>query len=289
MASVSTEFPKHELLSSIPLSLHLGPSDYTYSNGVYHLDMNQPLRASLIALNRLQFTPAYTTVPTGVTGTISYNGSNYALTVPTGSYSFAQLANAIYEFQLASNLYLVNSIGQAIVFINLSLSSNSQTANLTINPIPNSLPDGFTNPADLLLTGVTPTISFSSALSTLLGGFTSSPYPPTASSTSVSYNSTTVPQNVSFNYKLMMLQPRAGQRYFPTNSTPCLYQGLVPFTNTGQSVWIEPRNRSWQWFGNNGCENKISFAITNQSNLPIQLSDPLNLVIVLDFLYQDRY
>ena len=286
---ISKEFKQINLQSSVPISLQLGPDEYTVSSdGHYHVNMNQPLRTALVSMNRLEFVPSYPTVVAGTTGSIVYNSVTYNFTVPTGAYSFAQLSNEINQIQLANNLYLVNPLGQTVVFINLSLATNNELASLVINPVPASLPSGFTNPGGLVLTGDTPTISFSTALSTLLGGFASSPYPATPQTSSQTFFSSALPLNIFFNYKVMMLMPRTVLRYFPTSATPCLYQGFAMFSGDGIPVTVEPLNRSWFSFANSGMEQHLEFAITDQSNLPIVLSDP-NLVLSLDFIFKEDY
>ena len=290
MTSSFSEYTRLDLSTQLPVPIQIGPNEYTYdkTTSTYKVTMKQPLQDCLVSLNRVEFVPRYSTLTSPATGSISYNSVAYPFTVSTGSDSFTDLAAAIYNVQTANNLYLVNSTGQIVTFITLALAPSNQEATLVVNPVPSTLPGGFTNPANLALTGNTPQITFSTGLSTLLGGFPSSPYPPTVSTTSSTYTSAGVPPNIFFNYKVQMRKPVPVAQYFPQQGRPCLYQGQTAFSVDGTPVRITPFNRAWYYLANNGSENLLEFAIANQSDLPVALTNPTP-IFVIDCLFKAKW
>lgn len=277
------------LSSQIPLSLQFGTNELTYDSNTktYTAQLNQSLPPCCISLNTLCLNPEFQTITSSMncTLTIVNNGNTYTSTLGVGSWSFQNIVNFIFQQLVLNGVMLTNNLQQIWVPITLALSSSNNLGILTINPVPSSLPSGWTNSTGLVLTGYCPQISFSSDLNNLLGGgLPTSLYPV---STTQNFSSvlltTNIPSNLYYNFKLNLLSPPVMNPYASRNGVPCLYQRYSNFVTDGTVETYEPQNRSWFYLSTSSSQ-KLVFQICDSRGVPVSLASNdifINLDLVL--------
>lgn len=287
ITSSGSTYQDANLSSHVPVAVQYTPKNYHFdpTTGIYTVQMKEALKSSLINLQRLEMIPEFPTITDSTyTGLITYNSSNYNFQLPVGqSLSVAGVAKFLYSFQTQNNLYLVNSQGQNIVFIQTAVDPADMLTQIVLNPVPSSLPTGFTNPGGLALTGNTMTITLSASLAALLGGFITTAMPATAQTTSQVFESTSNATNTFFNYSFVPIGPAIQALYYPRKGRPSLYSGITAYGSN--PIKVEPRRPSWYKYGNSGSENVLQFYIANEAtNLPIVLKNP-NIVFALEHVF----
>lgn len=128
-------------------------------------------------------------IPTGA-GTTTLN-----ITIPSGSYSVADL-NAYVQSQLVSNnFYLIDSNGNYVYYVEFAENSVRYSIQLNEFPVPTALPAGWTNPGwTLPLATATPQVVIPATNIQALLGFAAGTYPAAPQATAYSVLSTSTPQ-----------------------------------------------------------------------------------------------
>jgi hypothetical protein len=94
----------------------------------------------------------------------------YTITLPDGFYALSDIMNYIEFFCIQNGLYLINSAGQNVFYVNLLLNQNYYAIQLLTYVVPTSLPSGWSQPSNFV--GFPPT-STAAALTILDNGFQS--------------------------------------------------------------------------------------------------------------------
>lgn len=144
---------------------------------------------SSVGLSNLKVTNSFINISSNVSTPITFtnNGTGTTGTFLSGTYNYDDINTELTTLQVNSNSYLIDSIGDTITFANIAYSPNYHVPVLSLTTVPSALTGaytGWTNPANMTLSGMTPTINLGSYGSIL--GFTGT-HPPSFSSTNVIY------------------------------------------------------------------------------------------------------
>lgn len=193
----------------MPVSISLGQSQVVAGSNNSVFTYNFPNSASFvqgdkIALQNLALYYSWTNISsTYGNNTFSYiwTGSSTtttAVVIPNGFYSIAQLNSYLQSRFFANGQYLIDASGNYVYYLEIVANSSLNSFQINSYPVPQTLPTGFTQPANWA--GYSASASNSPQLiipatniQTLLG-FATGTYPPAAQNTAYSATSTTTPQ-----------------------------------------------------------------------------------------------
>ena len=209
----------------------------------------------------------------------SYDGVTYPVVMADGIYQFSEL-QSYFELVMGQNgHYLVNTDGQRVYFINLTVNSVLYCLSLTVTPVPSILPVGWSNPAGMSLTGVTPTLNVTGEISTLMG-FAPASYPAAPQAGLFQLNSG-IPQ-ISHVSSLNVTSNIC------TNSGLSLYSDVLatfvlPDTQRpGTLVQIQPNNLDWVSVQKAQTFTEVTVAIVDQLHRPVHIRDPSGFVCTIN-------
>ena len=130
-------------------------SVYTYNfiNGGFRVedDMEIMVSSAQIPYSIFNITAAYNNnsfVLYFPTGSTSSSYTQFTLTLPDGFYTMSDFNNYIDQFCITNGLYLINSSGQNVYYINVSTNQNYYAVQLLLYTVPTSLPTGYTAPSN---------------------------------------------------------------------------------------------------------------------------------------------
>jgi hypothetical protein len=134
----------------------------------------------------------------------NWNGVNHPIIFPDGFYTTSTTENDINAYiqlqMLQNGHYLKDLNGNIIYYLSLSLNVVYYAFTLTCTPIPTSLPTGYTNPANVTLSGFTPQLVVSNSNFKTIIGFNAGSYPASATNTVVyQINSAVTPETSPIN------------------------------------------------------------------------------------------
>src|SRR5690606_3497697 len=123
-------------------------------------------------------------------------GTSYPIVFESGIYASAEDLSGFIQFIMKQNgHYLVDESDEEVYYLRLRTNSVFYTFGLQCDPVPAVLPEGWSNPAGVVLDGKCPQLVVASGSNIAkVIGFVPGTYPAVASSSPVSYNGTLVPQ-----------------------------------------------------------------------------------------------
>jgi hypothetical protein len=211
---------------------------------------------------------------------IIYNNTTYNLVMPNGFYTLIDMNYYLQQFLITNNLYLVNSSGDYVYFLEWQTNPNYYAIQLNSYPVPSVLPSGWTNPGSMTLNGYCPQVQILSTNKfNLVVGFNSGLYPSTSTvSTKQSFLSsfTPVPSPVS---SFLINCSIVNQSSISLNSSSAIYS-FTPNVDFGNNIIIEPQNLITIDV-NYGFYQSIDIFMTDQDNNPLVMMDPNVLILIV--------
>lgn len=281
------------VINSSNLSNPNNNSIYTYNfiNGGFKIDedMEVMVSSAQIPYSIFNITAAYNNnllILNFPTGSTSSSYTTFGITLPDGFYTMNDFNNYVQQFCITNGLYLINSTGQNVYYVNFSVNQNYYAIQLLLYTVPRSLPTGWTAPSNWIgystyTADRAPNIIINNNLSDYLG-FTKGIYPPAASLPQLS------------NYSILSNKPPPIAAY--VNSI-IIHSSLVNNNVVSPSDILDAFQISNATFGQNinytpniekyvkltkGVYNSMILYFTDQNNNPITLLDP-NILITLLF------
>lgn len=168
----------------------------------------------------------------------------FTVTMPNGFYDAVAINNYLQIQMIANGQYLVNSSGENVYYMSLMYNINYYAIQLICNPVPTSLPSGYTNPASMTFptSSATPQLIISSSNNFgELIGFTSGTYPSSIQSTNQSFTSNTVPDGSPVNALIMRCNLVDNNVVMPSDIIDS-----IPITSVfGSNITYQPPFPKW--------------------------------------------
>lgn len=129
----------------------------------------------------------------------------FVVTLPDGFYDIASINTYLQNYCILNNLYLVDSSGNYVYYLELLTNSTYYACQFVAYPVPTSLPSGWTNPGGMVFPGssVTPQLIVAANSFRSIIGFSAGTYPSVTQSTIYSVLSTSVPSVTPVNSVVM--------------------------------------------------------------------------------------
>lgn len=211
---------------------------------------------------------------------IIYNGTTYNVSMPNGFYTLTDMNYYLQQFMITNNLYLINSSGNYVYYLEWQTNANYYAIQLNAYPVPSVLPTGWTNPGSMALTGFCPQVQILSTNNyNKIVGFNSGSYPSsTTVSTKQSFLSsfTPIPSPVS---SFLINCSLVNQSSISLNSNNALYS-FTPNVDFGNNIIIEPQNLITVDI-NQGSYQSLDVYLTDQDNIPLQMVDSNILILIV--------
>lgn len=212
------------------------------------------------------------------TASTTYN--TYSITLPDGFYSATDIRFYLQQFCLANGLYLINSTGQNVYFINLEFNPTYYAVQLLTLLVPTSLPSGFTTPSNWI--GY-PSISRTPYIEILsnnnfgkLIGFSAGNYGLNAT-TNQSLLSNITPNATPVNSLILRCNLVNNDATFPSDILESIPISNVSF---GSNINYQPSYERWIDL-RNGIYANFTLSITDQNFNPVIIRDPNSLFTLL--------
>jgi hypothetical protein len=207
---------------------------------------------------------------------------SFPVVVADGIWSFAEFYVYLQEVMKANNHYLVDATGHEQYFLTLTVNPALYCLSLVADPLPTTLPAGWTNPGAVDLTaaaGNTPQLVIPAGGLTDYTGFAAGSYP-TAPQTTIYTVNSGIPQ-VTDATSLNVLCDLVDNSGFSL-SPNILASFVVPSdTRSGALVQIQPINLDWVPIRRDQTFGEINISIVDQLNRPLTLRDTSGFVAIL--------
>ena len=216
--------------------------------------------------------------PTGASGYTTFN-----LTIPDGFYTMNDFNNYIQQYCITNGLYLINSSGQNVYYLNFSVNQNYYAIQILLYTVPRSLPTGYTAPSNWIgystyTSDRTPYIVINNNLSDYLG-FTAGQYPPTLPQiTNYSILSNKKPPLASYVNSLIIHCSLVNNPVISPSDILDAFQ--ISNTTFGANINYTPNIEKYVKL-TRGTYNSMVLYITDQNNNPIIMLDPNILITIL--------
>lgn len=199
------------------------------------------------------------------------------VTIPTGSYTVADLNSYLQSIMVANNYYLIDATGNYVYYLELVENGTRYAIQLNTYPVPTSLPVGWTNPGwTLPVTGNTPQLVIPASNIVNLLGFAAGTYPSPAQATAYSALSSSTPQLSPVSSVIIGCNLVNNRLANPTTVVYSFSPGGVTYgsliqSNAYQYSWVDVQD---------GTYSSIDITFYDQSFNNLQIIDT-NLVIFL--------
>ena len=207
--------------------------------------------------------------------------TTHQVVMPDTSWSFAEFYSYLQQVMVANGHYLTDDVGNNVYYFTIIVNPGLYCLSLIVDPLPLTLPTGWTNPATVNLVtaaGYTPQLVIPTGLVSLTG-FAAAVYPATAQLTVYEVNSG-VPQitdSTSLNV-LCNLVDNSGFSLTPNILTSFVVpQGV----GSGELIQIQDNNLQWVPIRKEQTFDQITLEIVNQLNQPMVLRDITGFVAIL--------
>ena len=174
---------------------------------------------------------------------------NYNIVLDNGFYTVNDIQNFIEQFCIANNLYLINANGDYVYYINLNYNLTAYKIQLILEPVPVSLPVGYTSPVGFPAFptnsgGRTPRFQVLDDLFGRLIGFNVGISPP-ATITTVSYDklSDYTPLGSNVNSIIVRCNVISNDVSMPSDILDSF--GIPTGSNFGSNIVYEPSFQKW--------------------------------------------
>jgi len=194
------------------------------------------------------------------------------LTLQDGFYTVTDINNALQADMIAGGLYLLDSGGNYVFYLNFSYDTTFYAVRLISYAFPTSLPAGFTNPAGRTFpaTASTPqvTIPSTNSLGTILG-FTPATYPPAVQATNYNILSNTTPVGST----VQSLIVRCNLAYNPVSMPSDCVDAFPINTTFGSNITYDPSFEKWIQV-RDGTYSTVIITIVDQNFNQLFARDP---------------
>lgn len=206
----------------------------------------------------------------------------YTLTFEDGYYDIATINYRIQSFCIANNLYVVNSTGSYVYFVEFLLNATRYAVNLNLYVVPTSSVAttlGYTKPSgsswSFPTTATTPQITFGTPFGLLIG-YTAQTLPATVQTTNQSYLSSLSPE-INPTNSIIMTCNLIHDKY--TNPPNVLYSmpitssiGNINAVQIGSVVYNSVSQNSYSYVEINLLDQKYNPITLQDNEIIIQLS-----------------
>jgi len=198
----------------------------------------------------------------------------FTVTLPNGFYTVTDINQYLQTQMIANKQYLVNSAGEYVYFITLQYDVNYYAVQLECFAVPDALPAGYTNPANMAFPAAgapaTPTVTIFdyNNFGTLIG-FDSGTYPNTSQTSNQSFTSNMVPDGSPVNALIMRCNLIDNNVVMPSD-----IMDSIPISNIafGSNLTYQPPFPKW-----------VKMKSGKYSNMTVQLVDQnLNAIVAKD-------
>jgi hypothetical protein len=215
---------------------------------------------------------------------------NYNIVLDNGFYTVNDIQNFIEQFCIANNLYLINANGDYVYYINLNYNLTAYKIQLILEPVPASLPVGYTSPVGFPAFptnsgGRTPRFQVLDDLFGRLIGFNVGISPP-ATITTVSYDklSDYTPLGSNVNSIIVRCNVISNDVSMPSDILDSF--GIPTGSNFGSNIVYEPSFQKWVTI-REGTYSSMILNVQDQDFNDIKILDP-NTVITLIIKYPKK-
>lgn len=209
-----------------------------------------------------------------------WNGTTFQVVLADGIWNFSDIQAYLQQVFLQNGHYLVDASGAKQFYVNLVANSVLYALSLTVTPIPTVLPTGWTNPAAVTLSGMTPQLVIPAGGFALLTGLSAGSYPAAAQNTIYQINSG-VPQitNVTALNITSTLCSSSGLSTYPN----VLASFVVPSDQIpGSLIQIQPYTLDWVTVQKASTFTEIQVSIVDQLMRAVTLRDPAGFVAIIN-------
>lgn len=208
------------------------------------------------------------------------------VTIPDGYYTIEQLNAYLEQVLILNNLYLVNSSGQYVYYLQMLSNPNSYALQLVCYAVPTSLPSGWSNPGSMTFpaTATTPQFTILSNSFTTWSGLTAGTYPAVAQATTYSINSQNSPQVNPISSIIVLCSmvdnyvntnPSVIDTFTPTTSALGSSFGSLISYRPNELLFVPVRDASYNTF-------QLTFLDQNYNNIHI-LDSNITASLILKF------
>ena len=215
---------------------------------------------------------------------------NYNVVLDDGFYTVNDIQNYIEQFCIKNSLYLINANGDYVYYINLNYNLSAYKIQLILQPVPVSLPAGFTAPASFPtyptnVGGRTPRFQVLDDLFGRLIGFNVGISPP-ATITTVNYDklSDYTPLGSNVNSIIVRCNIISNDVSMPSDILDSF--GIPIGSSFGSNIVFEPSFQRWVSI-REGTYSSMVLTIQDQDFNDIKILDP-NSVITLIIKYPKK-
>ena len=209
------------------------------------------------------------------TCSITYNSIAYNIQLGTSSgiyLNVSDLSSYIQLFMKDNGLYLLDQYDEEWYPFKIEENGSIYGCTLTIEPVPSILPTGWTNPAGLALTGLTPVFTVPATNFGKLIGFAPGNYPSVPQATKYMVNSSFTPQIHPISSILITCSLVSNLQNTNNVSNVVLYI-YKPQVDIGEPVEISPPTLFWSPCVS-GVINRVSIDLRDQAGIPVDMKDP---------------
>lgn len=215
---------------------------------------------------------------------------NYNIVLDNGFYTVNDIQNFIEQFCIANNLYLINANGDYVYYINLNYNLTAYKIQLILEPVPVSLPVGYTSPVGFPAFptnsgGRTPRFQVLDDLFGRLIGFNVGISPP-ATITTVSYDKLSDYTSLGSNVNSIIVRCNVISNDVSMPSDILDSFGIPTGSNFGSNIVYEPSFQKWVTI-REGTYSSMILNVQDQDFNDIKILDP-NTVITLIIKYPKK-
>jgi len=215
---------------------------------------------------------------------------NYNIVLDNGFYTVNDIQNFIEQFCIANNLYLINANGDYVYYINLNYNLTAYKIQLILEPVPVSLPVGYTSPVGFPAFptnsgGRTPRFQVLDDLYGRLIGFNVGISPP-ATITTVSYDKLSDYTSLGSNVNSIIVRCNVISNDVSMPSDILDSFGIPTGSNFGSNIVYEPSFQKWVTI-REGTYSSMILNVQDQDFNDIKILDP-NTVITLIIKYPKK-
>lgn len=207
-----------------------------------------------------------------------FNGTVFPVVMDDGIWSFHDVNSYLQQVMIQNGHYMLDAGNVKQFFIQLTINTTLYCLSLVIQPVPDTLPVGWTNPTAIELSGNTPQLIIPSTFATFTG-FTAGEYPPAPQTAAYQVNSG-IPQvsdTTSLNL-LCNLVDNSGFSISPNILTSFVIpSGQAP----GSLVNIEPSNPDWSPIPAASSFTEVTVELVDQLRRPVTIRDPAGFVAII--------
>jgi len=207
-----------------------------------------------------------------------WNGNTFPIVFEAGMYGSAEELNIYLEYIMFQNgHYLLDAQGSPVYYLELSTNSIFYTFGVESRPLPTTLPEGWSNPAGVVLSGTGPQLVVDSGNLGKVIGFASGTYPANASTTVMKYNSTLIPQ-ISEVSTIFILCDFVNDTRF--SRYPSIVGSFTPSTRPGSLINHVPQTLLWYDVVPRMYES-IEVRLVDQNFRPLKVKDTAQATFTL--------